>query len=110
MNIKIESKLEDPSFQRTKIKFVITYEGAIPSRTQIKQSLATALGVGVENLVLYPLRSSTGKREITALAHFYQNQKNIFQYEKSYLLIRNGLLKKEQKEEKKKSSSQSPSN
>ncbi|MEM4235651.1 MAG: hypothetical protein QXV44_01210, partial [Candidatus Anstonellaceae archaeon] len=74
MNLKIVSKLDEPLFERTKIIFSVTFDGAIPKREQIKSSLATALGATPENLILHPFRTAKGKRELLGVAYLYPSK------------------------------------
>ncbi|MCX8163557.1 MAG: hypothetical protein N3D10_03310 [Candidatus Micrarchaeota archaeon] len=100
MNLKIESKLEEPLYQRTKLTFLVTFDGPIPKKEQIKSSLAAVLAVSPENLILHPFRVSVGKQELRATAYLYPSKDIALKYEKKYILIRNGLLAKEQKQQK----------
>jgi ribosomal protein S24E len=99
MNIKIEEKINEPLFERTKIKFLVEFDGPIPTREQIRQSLITILAATPNTLVLQPLRSFCGKRLIKATANLYQNEKAPLKYEKKYILIRNKIIQKEEKQQ-----------
>ena len=101
MNIKIEQKIQEPLFERIRVSFIINFEGAIPTKKDIKQALAGALSEPAENIIIYPLRTYTGMHMIRGSACVYPNQQTMLKYEQKYILVRNGVLSKEDKKEKK---------
>jgi len=101
MNIKIEQKIQEPLFERTKVNFIVSFEGPIPPKKEIKQALAGALAESAENIIIYPLRTYTGMHMLKGSASIYPNQQIMKKYEPKYVLVRNGVIAKEEKKEKK---------
>ena len=106
MNISIDNKTSNALLSRTDVSFSLTYEGAVPSRKQVREALSMALSVGAERLVIVRMTSAFGMHQVKGIAHLYPTPEAALKGEKTHLLVRDGLKAKAEK--KKKESKKAP--
>ena len=104
MEIKIESKRNNPLLNRTEVHFIVMHEGeGTPNREIIRNELADKLNAKKENVIINTIRSGFGTQETTGYAKVYTSLKQSKGLERKHFLIRNKIITEETKkgEEKK---------
>lgn len=104
MEIKIESKRNNPLLNRTEVHFTVKHEGeGTPNREIIRNELADKLNAKKENVIINTIRSGFGTQETTGYAKVYTSLKQSKGLERKHFLIRNKIITGEKKkgEEKK---------
>jgi ribosomal protein S24E len=102
MNIKIESKKENALLGRQEIVFTLRHDGAAtPSRTQVRQLLASEIGTKTENVVIDAMDSEYGLGATTGTARAYKSPEAARATERVHMLKRNQLYIEKPKKEAK---------
>jgi small subunit ribosomal protein S24e len=104
MELEINSKKNNPLFNRTEIRFTIIHKGeGTPNREIIRSELAEKLNAKKENIIINNINSSFGVQQSTGYAKVYSSPKKSEDLEKKYILKRNNIAGKQhkKKEEKK---------
>jgi small subunit ribosomal protein S24e len=104
MEIEIDSKKNNPLFNRTEIRFTIHHEGeGTPNREIIRSELSEKLNAKKENIIINSINSSFGIQQSKGYAKIYTSLKKSDNPERKYILKRNKIIgKKEMKKEEKK--------
>ena len=71
MNISIDSKSNNALLERSNVNYTLTFEGAMPSRKQVREALSMALSIPAERLVIIRMACAFGTHEAKGLAHLY---------------------------------------
>ncbi len=71
MDFEFTKEEENKLLNRTELDFVLTYDGATPSRKEILGKLCALRNVKPELCVLSSLKTEFGKQEIAAQARIY---------------------------------------
>ncbi len=112
MEIEIQSKTNNPLFNRTEVHFIIHHEGeSTPKRDLIKSELAGKLNAKKEHIMINFMKSSFGTTTTEGYAKVYNSLKEAKTREKDHILVRNGAIVKEKKivkEEKPKPPAEKP--
>ena len=74
--------------KRRELNFVLTFEGATPSRRQILGKLCALQNVPESCVVLDTLKTSFGKQELNGQARIYQDAETMKMTEPSHLIER----------------------
>lgn len=100
MDVKIIEDKQNPLLNRRELKCEIAYDGATPSREEVKAAIVKALGSNPDTTVVMEIRQNFGARLSHAVIHIYDS-KEVMKIP-SYILKRSEKKeKKEEKEEKK---------
>ncbi len=84
--------------ERTEVKFKVTHDGEpTPARDAIRTSLASALGVQKDRVIVSSMTTEFGIGDTVGLAKVYDSVEAAKKNEQHHLLIRNGLAQKEDK-------------
>ncbi len=107
MEIEIDSKKNNPLFNRTEVRFTIihTSEGT-PNREIIRSELAEKLNAKKENIIINNINSSFGIQQSTGYAKIYASPKKSEELERKYILKRNKATGKQQKKKEEKGESE----
>jgi ribosomal protein S24E len=97
MDLSVDNRSKNELMGRDDVAFTVKFESAIPSRKQVREALATAIGVPAGQVVLVRLRGGFGVRTAKGLAHAYNSSEALNKNEKKHLLIRDGLAAKVEK-------------
>jgi ribosomal protein S24E len=98
MEIEIESKRNNPLFNRTEVHFTVRHEGkGTPDRELIRSELAEKLNAKKENIVVHTIHSSFGNQESTGYAKVYTSVEKSKGWERQHILRRNKIIAKEEK-------------
>lgn len=109
MEIKIESKRNNPLLNRTEVHFTVKHEGeGTPNREIIRNELVDKLNVKKENIIISIIDSSFGSQESTGYARVYTSIKQSKSVERKHFLIRNKLITEESKKKEEKKREEKP--
>jgi len=97
MQIDIKEKKEMPLLSRMNVRAELSYDGATPSRTEIKKLIASNIGADEKLLVIKKVETAYGARKAGVEGHVYKNEEDMKKTEKEYLLKRDVKEKKEKK-------------
>lgn len=98
MNIIIEHKKENTLLSRTELKIDLTYEGATPSRMELRKKIAAHIGAAEELVVIKKVDVSYGFQKAVVTAYVYKTKQELDKLEPPYLLTR--CLPKEERAKK----------
>jgi len=103
MEIEIDSKKNNPLFDRTEVHFTIQHEGEkTPNREIIRSELAEKLNAKKENIIINDIQSSSGIQKCIGYAKIYSSVKKAEEMERKYILKRNKISVKKEKKEREK--------
>jgi len=110
MEIEIDSKKNNPLFDRTEVHFTIQHEGEkTPNREIIRSELAEKLNAKKENIIINDIQSSSGIQKSIGYAKIYSSVKKAEEMERKHILKRNKISgKKEKKEGEKAETAEEP--
>lgn len=100
MEIEFVSKRENKLLDRIEVDFKIGHEGGTPSRGEVREEVASKMGVETDRVIIDRMRSIYGISETTGYAKIYSSPDKARKIEADYMLERN-QLKIEKKKEKK---------
>ncbi len=108
--MEIDSKKNNPLFDRTEVHFTIQHEGEkTPNREIIRSELAEKLNAKKENIIINDIQSSSGIQKSTGYAKIYSSVKKAEEMERKHILKRNKISgKKEKKEGEKAETAEEP--
>lgn len=103
MEVKIESNKENALLGRKDISFVLRHPGeTTPSRTQVRQLIASEVGTKTENVVIDSMSTEYGRGATSGTARAYKSSDAARKTERTHLLKRNQLyVEKAKKGDKK---------
>lgn len=97
MDLSVDNRSKNELLGREDVSITVTFDGAIPSRKQVRDALSTAMGIPAGQIVLVRMRGGFGVRTAKGLAHAYSSVELMNKNEKKHLLVRDGLATKEAK-------------
>ncbi|WAI00321.1 30S ribosomal protein S24e [Methanogenium organophilum] len=74
--------------KRRELEFLLTFEGATPSRRQILGKLCALQNVPEDRVVLDSIKTSFGKQELNGYARIYEDVETLKATEPGYLVER----------------------
>ncbi|MBU0532618.1 hypothetical protein KKB44_03935 [Candidatus Micrarchaeota archaeon] len=101
MNVDIKSTVENKLLSRKEIEAEVSYEGATPSRVDIKQSICGKIGANPDLVVLREINTFFGKQMAKIVAHSYENADALANTEPEHIQKRYKVGKEAPKEEPK---------
>ena len=99
MKLEVIKERETPLLSRTRITLKAEYEGATPSRLELKKLVADKIKADEKLVVLKHIYTRFGKNSAKIIAHIYQNEKDMQKLEHTKLLEKHFPKKKEEKAE-----------
>jgi small subunit ribosomal protein S24e len=100
MEIEIDSKINNPLFNRTEVHFTIQHEGEkTPNREIIRSELAEKLNAKKEDIIINDIQSSSGIQRSIGYAKIYSSMKKAGEMERKHILKRNKISGKKEKKE-----------
>ena len=100
MEIEIDSKRNNPLFNRTEVHFTVQHDGEkTPNREIIRSELAEKLNSKKENIIINNIHSSSGIQRSTGYAKIYPSMKKAEELERKHILKRNKIVSKKEKKE-----------
>ena len=100
MNLSVIRKEENPLLKRVEVDFEVGFDGAIPSRDQVRQAIAAALSASADLIMIVKLENTSGIHKAVGFARIYENTDALKQDQK-HLLLRDKLIEKEDKKDEK---------
>jgi len=91
MEIDIVDDEENPMLHRRDVRFVVTHEGATPSRLSVRDSLAATLNKDAEEVVVRSLDTKYGMRRTVGYAKVYETPEHARDVEQAHMLERNKI-------------------
>ncbi len=95
MKLEIIKERETPLLSRTRVTLKAEYEGATPSRLELKKLVANKIKSDEKLVVLKHIYTRFGKNSAKIIAHIYQNEKDMKKLEHSKLIEKHSPKKKE---------------
>lgn len=89
MDIKITEDSHNPLLNRRKINFIATFDGATPSRNDIRNKLAAMLNTSSELIIVQDIDNQYGKKEAWGYAKAYDDADSLKSIESNYTIERN---------------------
>jgi len=86
---------ENGLLNRRELDFVLTFEGATPSRRTILGKLCALQNVKESLVVLDSIKTSFGKQELTGYARIYEDEESLKRVEPAHLVARTGVPEEE---------------
>ncbi len=93
MKSEILSEIENNVIGRTEYCFLISFEGATPSKQKIREELKVKVGTSPDLFVIRKIEPLAGRKAIKVYVHSYSDSETLRRVEPLYILKRNGLIK-----------------
>lgn len=71
MEISVQEKKENPLLKRTEVEFSVAFDGATPSRTEVKARLCAILKANPDFTVIGEIGQGFGAKVVTGTARVY---------------------------------------
>lgn len=91
MDVKIIEDKNNVLLKRRELKFEVTFEGATPTRMDVKNKIAALLNVPLELVVVQRMKNDFGRQLVNGYAKIYEDAARMKQIEKEHILERNKL-------------------
>lgn len=108
MKVNVRKKRENVLLSRTEYELALDFDGATPSRKDMRDAIVQGLGCNPDLTVLRRTKSTFGKRQVVARVNVYRDEDNMRTTEPEYVIKRNGLAKEEPKEAPKEEAAEKP--
>ncbi len=96
MEIEVIERKENKLLEREEIKFIIKYDGATPTRKEVKEAIKNELGIG-GYIVIKHIKPLFGIKEAKVYAKVYPSEAIARKIEPDYIFAREGKKKEEEK-------------
>jgi small subunit ribosomal protein S24e len=101
MEIKIDSKKDNPLFKRKEVQFTIVHtQGKTPGRLDVKRSLASELQISDKLVFVKKMQTLTGTSTTVGEANTYESEAQAKLIEPDYIIKRNNPPEKPKEEAK----------
>ncbi|MFH1173632.1 MAG: hypothetical protein V1725_00685 [archaeon] len=101
MDVSILSKNENQLLSRQEIKAKLSFEGAIPSRKNVRKAVAESAKAKEDLVLIRKIQPKYGEQSALVTAYVFENVETFQKLATKAMLKRHGLLAEEKKEEKK---------
>ena len=95
MELKISQKTEQPLFAREELHGIIGFDGATPSRAEVRKKLAESIKSDEGMVVVNLIDPDFGSKSAKLTAHVYKTKDDLEKYESKTTMYRH--LTKEEK-------------
>ena len=99
MELRIEKERYNPLLKRREVYFRITFNGATPKRSEVREKLAALLNADLNTTVIDWMRNEFGKTEAVGYAKIYDSEEDMRSIEEEHVLRRNFGGKEESEDE-----------
>jgi len=89
MEIKIEERRRNPLLRREEIRATVSFEGGTPTRREVREALAKALGRDVRVVFVRRVLTEYGSHRARVLATAYDDRDYALQIEPEHVVRRN---------------------
>ena len=97
MDVNVQHKEEKPLLHRSDVRVRVAYEGATPSRTTLKETVAGVIKAPVEHVVIRQIKTEFGKQAATINVSVYKDVESLNQFEPRHMKKRHGMAVEEKK-------------
>jgi ribosomal protein S24E len=101
MNVDIKSKTDNQLLGRKEIEAEVSYSGATPSRTDLKQAVCGKVGVNPDMTVLRDVQTTYGKQLAKVVLHTYEKMEKLMEVEPEHIRKRDKVGETPKEEPKK---------
>ena len=101
MNIKVIKKIERPLLSRTELEAEVYFDGATPKRTDLLKSLAAALKVSEDTVIIRRIYTNFGARSAKFTANIYKTKEDLLKNELAIFINKGKPREKKKPEDKK---------
>ncbi|SRR6056297_1362963 len=98
MDINITNDKNNALFNRRELNLTVAFDGATPSRNDIKAKVAALLNVPLELVIVQKMENDFGQQEAAGYVKVYETVDRMKQVEKDYVLERNKIPEPEEEE------------
>nr|WP_321497852.1 30S ribosomal protein S24e [uncultured Methanolobus sp.] len=96
MDIKIINDKKNALLNRRELNIAVTFDGATPSRNDVRAKLAAMLNAPLELVIVQKMSNEFGKQEVDGYVKIYEDAARMKQIEEAYVLERNKLPEAEE--------------
>jgi small subunit ribosomal protein S24e len=100
MKLEINEKKENKLLDRLEVKFYIKESGPTPKRNEVREQIATKLGIKPDGIILDWLEARYGEQVTVGYAKVYKSLEAASKVEPKYLIKRNASQLESKKEGK----------
>lgn len=100
MEFEIKEKKENNLLERTEVDAILSFSGATPAITQMRETVVQKLGCNPDLMVIRKVEPGFGEQSVTLRVHVYKSPAQLKKIEEKFVLKRN-KLGEEPKEEPK---------
>ncbi|MBW2997647.1 hypothetical protein KY349_04880 [Candidatus Woesearchaeota archaeon] len=99
MDLKILKERDTPLLSRKRFTFEVSFKGPTPTRTQLRDAIASNVKADKELTVVKHIYTRYGVEKAKVMAHVYTDKNDLVRYEEKGVLAKH-MKKKEEKKEK----------
>ena len=89
MEVYVDSERYNPLLKRREVYFTISFEGATPSRREVRSRIAGLMNAEVERVVVDYIKTEFGKTEAKCYAKIYDTVEDLKDIEEEHIIERN---------------------
>ncbi|MGP8329525.1 MAG: 30S ribosomal protein S24e [Methanosarcinaceae archaeon] len=98
MDITVTEDKNNALLDRREINFKVKYEGATPSRNDVRNQLLAMLDASLDLTIIQKLDNEYGMQELTGYAKIYEDATRMVQIERKHMVKRNEVSAKPEAE------------
>ncbi len=98
MDITVTEDKNNALLNRREINFKVKYEGATPSRNDVRNKLLAMLDASLDLTIIQKLDNEYGMQELTGYAKIYEDAARMVQIERKHMVTRNEVPAKPEAE------------
>ncbi len=96
-NVSVIKQSENKLIGRREYVLRVDYDDGTPSRSELREIIASKLGVNGGRLIVVRVDPSFGSRFSRVIARVYDSEELLRRFEPKYLLIREGIIPRPEK-------------
>lgn len=100
MNVSLISTSENRLLERKEVQAEVSFDGATPKRSQLKDAVCQKIAANPELAVLRKVASSFGRKAVKVVLHAYSAKEKMMATEPVHIKVREGLMPKPEKKKK----------
>ncbi len=89
MEVYVDSERYNPLLRRKEVYFTISFEGATPSRREVRSRIAGLMNAEIERVVVDYIKTEFGKTEAKCYAKIYDSVEDLKEIEEDHIIERN---------------------
>ncbi|HID72298.1 TPA: hypothetical protein EYP38_00015, partial [Candidatus Micrarchaeota archaeon] len=91
LDTEIKSTSDNPLLNRKEIEAIVSFDGATPSRKELKEAICGKAGANPDLTVLREVNNEYGIKRVTVTAHVYANKEALSKVEPEHMRKREGI-------------------